>query len=97
VDCVAWIQQFPPATCEDPDLLVEACIKYLLPVDISQAQRDTLKVQTLLSNQTNNAYWTVAWQTYLTNTSDATYDALIRYRLKAMLLTITQLAEYQLM
>lgn len=97
VDCVAWIQQFSSAICQDPNLLIAECIKYLLPIDLSSMQKDTIKVQTLLSNQTNNTYWTTAWLTYLSNPSDPTYDFIIRSRLKAMFITITQLAEYQLM
>jgi len=96
VDVIAWIQQFPAATCEDPDLLVDQCVKYLLPIDLSSTVKNTLKKQNLLSNQTENYYWSTAWNNYLGNPS-ASNLSIVKTRLKSLLLTITQLAEYQLM
>jgi len=97
VDVIAWVQQFPNATCADPDLLVDQCVKYLLPIDLSTTVKNTLKIQNLLSNQTDNNYWTTAWNNYISNPANTTYTNTVKTRLKSLLLTITQLAEYQLM
>ncbi|WP_396171164.1 DUF1800 family protein [Flavobacterium sp.] len=97
VDVITWIQQFPATTCADPDLLVDQCVKYLLPVDLSVTVKNTLKVQNLLSNQTENYYWTTAWNNYIGNPTNTTNINTVKTRLKSLLLTITQLAEYQLM
>ncbi len=97
VDVIAWVQQFPDATISDPDALVQACIDYLLPIDLSDTVKATLKTQNLLSNQTTNGYWTTAWQNYTSNPTNATYLSTVKTRLKGLLQTITQLAEYQLM
>lgn len=97
VNNIAFIQQFSPAICEDPDLLVAECLKYLLPIEISVAKRNDLKVQTLLSGQASDYYWTDAWLNYINNPTNATYLSTVKSRLKALLVTITQLAEYQLM
>ncbi|WP_304196666.1 DUF1800 family protein [Flavobacterium alvei] len=97
VDLIAFIQQFDPAICEDPDLLVAECIAYLLPIDLSATQKEQIKIQSLLSNQTTNSYWTSAWSLYLSNTSNTTYKNSVKTRLKSLLVTLTQLAEYQLM
>jgi hypothetical protein len=77
-------------------LLVDQCVKYLLPIDLSTTVKNTLKKQNLLSNQTDNYYWTTAWTNYLGNPS-ASNLTIVKTRLKSLLLTITQLAEYQLM
>lgn len=97
VDVIAWVSQFSPTVVPDPDALVNECVKYLLPVDLSAAVKTNLKVQNLLSNQTNNSYWTTAWLNYTSNPTNASYTAIVKTRLKSLLLAITQLAEYQLM
>jgi uncharacterized protein (DUF1800 family) len=97
VDVIAWIKQFPEATCTNPDALVDQCVKYLLPIDLSTTVKNTLKKQNLLSNQTDNNYWTSAWNNYTANPTNTTYTNTVKTRLKSLLLTITQLAEYQLM
>jgi hypothetical protein len=97
VDVIAWVKQFSNETCVDPDLLVDQCIKYLLPIDLSTSFKNTLKIQNLLSNQTDNIYWTSAWNNYIGNPTNNTFTNTVKTRLKSLLLTITQLAEYQLM
>ena len=97
VDVIAWIKQFPETTCANPDALVDQCVKYLLPIDLSLTVKNTLKSQNLLSNQIDNNYWTLAWNNYTANPTNTTYTNTVKTRLKSLLLTITQLAEYQLM
>ena len=97
VDLIGFIQQFDPAICANPDLLVAECIQYLLPIDISSTQKEQIKIQSLLSNQTTNDYWTSAWTLYLNDTSNTTNRNIVKSRLKSLLVTLTQLAEYQLM
>jgi uncharacterized protein (DUF1800 family) len=97
VDVIAWVKQFSNEICTDPDLLVNQCVNYLLPIDLSTSFKNTLKIQNLLSNQTDNIYWTTAWNNYIGNPTDTTFTTIVKTRLKSLLLTITQLAEYQLM
>ena len=97
VDVIAWVQQFPDATISDPDALVQACIDMLLPIDLSASVKSTLKTQNLLSNQTTNSYWTTAWNNYTSSPTNTTYISTVKTRLKGLLQTITQLAEFQLM
>ncbi|RTZ07936.1 DUF1800 domain-containing protein [Flavobacterium bomense] len=94
VDIIGFIQQFSPAICA---LLVAESIQYLLPIDISSTQKEQIKIQSLLSNQTSNDYWTSAWTLYLNDTSNTTNRNIVKSRLKSLLVTLTQLAEYQLM
>ena len=97
VDVIAWVQQFPNEVCMNPDTLVDQCVRYLLPIDLSITVKNTLKTQNLLSNQTDNNYWTSAWNNYIQNPTNTSYASIVKTRLKSLLLTITQLAEYQLM
>ena len=97
VDVIAWVAQFPSSVIENPDLLVQECVKFLLPVEISSTAKSSLKVQNLLSNQINNSYWTTAWTNYSNSPTNAAYSSVVKTRLKGLLVSITQLAEYQLM
>ena len=97
IDLIGWVQQFPNTICENPDLLVDQCVKYLLPIELSISVKNTLKIQNLLSNQTNNSYWTTAWNNYIGTPTNTSYKNTVNSRLKTLLITIAQLAEYQLM
>ncbi len=97
VDPITFIQQFSPTICSDPDLLVTECVTFLLPIDLSTTQRNQIKIQSLLFNQTTNSYWTSAWSLYLSDTKNTTNKNSVKTRLKSLLVTLTQLAEYQLM
>ncbi|HTN45347.1 MAG TPA: DUF1800 family protein [Flavipsychrobacter sp.] len=97
IDPIAFVQQFPNTTLQNPDLLVDMVVLYLLPVDLTPTYKDTLKTQNLLNNQTNNNYWTVAWNDYANNPTNTSYKNTVTTRLKALLSAILQLAEYQLM
>lgn len=97
VDCIAYVQQFPNAVILDPNLLVAECLKYLLPIDLSLAQKNSIKQQTLLYQQVSDSYWTTAWGNYMAAPGNAATKAIVTDRLKNLLYTIVQFAEYQLM
>lgn len=97
VDAIAFVQQFSNAIIEDPNLLVSECIKYLLPLDLSPSQKNIIKTQTLITTNQPDYYWTSAWQVYLANTSNVNNLNVVKVRLKSLLLTIVEYAEYQLM
>jgi uncharacterized protein (DUF1800 family) len=95
IDTVAFAQQFGNTIASDPNALTATCLKYLLPVDLSQAQKDALKGRTLLYQQTTDSYWTTAWNTYVASPTAANRKV-VEDRLKNLILEIIQLAEYQL-
>lgn len=109
IDPVAFAQLFGNTIAADPNLLTAACIKYLLPLDLSQTQKDQMKYATLLSGQSNGSnsdhYWTDSWNAWLAavqatppNPMAVTSTrSVIEPRLKNLLSGICQLAEYQLM
>lgn len=97
IDCIQFVKQFDLAIVLDPDMLVATCIKYLLPVDLSQSQKDSIKSSSLLGGQISNHYWPDAYDDYLANPTNATKKGVVDTRLKTLLSGICQLAEFQLM
>ena len=96
-DLIAYVQQFTTINIGDPNALVSECIKYMLPIDLSLAQKNVIKQQTLLYQQVTDSYWTIAWANYISAPTNTTYSSLVKSRLLSLLYTIVQLAEYQLM
>lgn len=97
VDVIAFVQQFPNTTIEDPNLLINAIIQLLLATDLPIAFKNTTKTQTLLGNQATDYYWTIAWNDYLLTPTDVNYKNIVTERLKSLLTTLMQLSEFQLM
>ncbi len=96
-DPIAWVQQFPAATIQDPDLLIDTVVQYLFAVDLPLAYKTDTKVQTLLGGQVTNSYWTIAWGNYIGSPTTASFATIVRTRLNSLFTTFLQLAEYQLM
>lgn len=97
IDAIAFVQQWPNATIQDPDLLMDIFIQYLLPVDLPAQYKTDTKVQTLLGGQVTNSYWTTAWNNYTGTPTNTSYLNIVKTRLNSLLTTLLQLAEYQLM
>lgn len=98
INLVNYIKQFPLATQQNPNLLIDACLKNLLPKDIDVTfKNDVLKKAGLLNNQTSDSYWTDAWNAHLALPTDAGRLKTVTDRLKAMFTTLLKLAEFQLM
>jgi uncharacterized protein (DUF1800 family) len=96
-DTLAFVLQFGNTICADPNLLVAETIAYLLPIDLSADQKTSIKQQTLLYLQTTDKYWSDAWANYVASPTNATYLSTVSDRVKSLVYTIIQLAEYQLM
>jgi len=96
IDVIAFVKQFPDTICEDPNLLINECIKYLVPIDFSVTAKNAIKTQTLLTGQDADYYWTGAWRSFIQNPTDMNQQ-IVKTRLRSLLLTITEFAEYQLM
>jgi hypothetical protein len=97
IDVIAFVQQFPNATIQDPDLLIDKIIQYLLTQDLPTQFKTDTKVATLLGNQITNGYWTTAWNNYTGTPTNTTYLNTVTTRLKSLITTLVQLAENQLM
>lgn len=90
-----FISSFPNATCADPNLLVQEVIKFLLPVNLSLEQRNSIKISTLLSQQTNDNYWTTAWNNYKNSPTVGNTNT-VKNRLRSLFVHLLQLAEFHL-
>lgn len=80
----------------DPNLLINDALDILYRVPLSDASKLTIKQQILLSNQTQDFYWTNAWNAYLANPNDAAAYNIVNTRLKSLYKYLMNLAEYQL-
>jgi uncharacterized protein (DUF1800 family) len=96
-DSIEFVKQFSDSIIEDPNSLINESIKYLLPIDLSTTQKNGIKIQTLLSGQTSDYYWTDAWLEYKNNPTNNMFKLTVSSRLDNLFLTIIQLAEFQLM
>ena len=97
IDPIAFVQQFPDTTIQDPDLLIDSIVQYLLSVDLAASFKSDTKIQTLLGGQVTNNYWTTAWNNYTGAPTNTSYLNIVKTRLNSLLTTLLQLAEYQLM
>ncbi len=97
INAIAFVQQFPNASIQDPDILIDLIIQYLLPVDLPASFKTDTKIQTLLGGQVTNSYWTTAWNNYTGAPTNTSYTSIVTTRLNSLLTTLLQLAEYQLM
>ncbi|MFN8251736.1 MAG: DUF1800 family protein [Ferruginibacter sp.] len=97
IDVIAYVQQFPNATIQDPDLLIDAIVQQWFSVDLPANYKSDTKVATLLNGQVTNSYWTTAWNNYIGTPSNTTYLNTVKNRLNSLFTTFLQLAEFQLM
>jgi uncharacterized protein (DUF1800 family) len=95
-DAIAFVQQFPVATIQDPDLLINAITPYLFTIDLPVTYKNDTKIATLLAGQVTNSYWTTAWNNYVATPTTANAN-IVRTRLNSLFTTFLQLAEFQLM
>lgn len=93
-DVIAFAQQFSDPS--DPNVLIQESIDLLYAMDISSTHKTSLKQSTLLFGQTNDIYWTTAWNDYMANQGDATKKATVTTGLQLMLKYLLDLAENQL-
>lgn len=91
VDSVAFNKQFLNAG--DPNAVIANFILYLLPMDLTQTQKDYMK-SILLNNQVTDTYWTSAWNDYLANPTNTTSLGIVQKRLDTLVNYLTSLAEY---
>jgi Protein of unknown function (DUF1800) len=95
IDVIGFVQQFPNPVIQNPDMLVDAIVQLMLPVDLPVDYKNTTKIATLLQGQITNSYWTTAWDAYMNNPSTANAN-IVKTRLNSLMTTLLQLAEFQL-
>jgi len=80
----------------DPNKLISDSIIYLFRLPLTQASMDQLKKDVLLSGQTNDVYWTNAWNAWMANPNDMMNATIVKTRLQSLYMYLMKLAEYQL-
>ena len=93
LDPLAFTASMP--TPDDPVALTTDVLNLMLSVSVSSAVQSYL-ISILLSGQTNNAYWTSAWDAYAANPTDPALQTTVLNRLKPFYQYIMDLPEYQL-
>lgn len=94
IDAVAFTKTL--SNPSDPNLLIDDALDILYRVPISAQSKQVIKQQILLSNQTQDYYWTNAWNAYLASPNDPAALNIVETRLKALYKYFMNLAEYQL-
>ena len=80
----------------DPNKLINDSIKYLFRLPLLQASMDQLKKDIILGGQTNDIYWTNAWNAWVANPNDAVNANIVKTKLRDLYQYLMKLAEYQL-
>ena len=80
----------------DPNILISDSIQYLFRLPLLQASRDQLKKDILLSGQSQDFYWTNAWDAYIANPNNTANATIVKTRLKDLYQYLLKLAEFQL-
>jgi uncharacterized protein (DUF1800 family) len=79
----------------DPVVMIDDMVKILLPQPLSDNKKWLLK-NILLSGQSSDSYWTIAWSDYVNDPSNDMYFSIVNTRLTNMLAYMLLLPEYQL-
>jgi uncharacterized protein (DUF1800 family) len=93
IDAVGYTNQFTKP--EDPNLLINDALAHLYTIDVSTETKIFLK-SILLSNQTQDYYWTDAWNSYKMDPANTGRLTIVSTRLKQFYKYIMNLEEYQL-
>ena len=94
IDVLTYVTSMPDPG--DPDKLVSQLVSNLFMLEISQNSKDFIKKEMLLSGQDSDAYWTSAWNNYITNPTNTTNRNIVQTRLQSLLKYLMNLPEYQL-
>jgi hypothetical protein len=79
----------------DPNQLIADAAAILSPNALG-ADETAVMLNSLLGGLTNPAYWTTAWNTYVSAPTNQTYINTVLSRLRPMYMYLLDLAEYQL-
>jgi len=94
IDPIAFADTLPDPS--DPNLLISDSLSILYMIAVSQASKDYLKTQILLSGQSSDSYWVNAWNTYKIDPTNTANKNIVLTRLRALYKYIMDLSEYQL-
>jgi len=93
-DLIAWVSSFDNPS--DPNQLLQEAGILLHGIALSTTSFEMIK-SILLGGQEGDHHWTIAWNSYLNNTTDTELRAVVDNRLKATFTAFMQQGEFQLM
>lgn len=94
IDPIAFARSLSdPAT---PSTLVSDSLAVLYRISVSQEVKDYLKTNFLLEGQSNDYYWTGAWNAYLSNPGDTTSKNIVLTHLQNLYKYMMDSSEFQL-
>ncbi|NCT93911.1 MAG: hypothetical protein GXC72_05785 [Chitinophagaceae bacterium] len=76
--------------------MIDDLIRLLFRLDLSAASRTQIKRDILLGGQSEDYYWTNAWNQFVTNPGDMANTTTVRNRTRDLIKYLMNLAEYQL-
>lgn len=94
VDGLAFVKNM--ATPGDPNKLIEGLSAHMLGVPISLQHRNQLKKDILLTGQSEDYYWTTAWDTYVASPTTAANTKYVTTAITNLIKYMVDLPEYQL-
>ena len=94
IDPIAFAGQL--ANPGNPNLLITQSLEILLRYPLSESAKEFIKRSILLSGQTQDYYWTNAWDAYVANPADIGLKATVLSRLKSFYKYIMNMPEYHL-
>jgi uncharacterized protein (DUF1800 family) len=94
IDVIAFTRTLPAPA--DPNALINDTLSVLYRVPLSETARQQIKQSILLSGQTQDYYWTNAWNGYIADPTNMAAAAIIANRLKSLYQYLMNLPEYQL-
>jgi hypothetical protein len=80
----------------DPNILISDVLSILYRVPLSETSKQNIKQSILLTGQTQDYYWTNAWNAYIVDPANAAATTIITNRLKSLYQYLMNLSEYQL-
>lgn len=80
----------------DPNQLINEFTKLMYRLDISDASKAQIKKDILLGGQSEDYYWTNAWNQFISNPGDMSNTTTVRNYIRDLLKYLMNLAEYQL-
>ncbi|MDX1955012.1 MAG: DUF1800 family protein, partial [Chitinophagaceae bacterium] len=93
IDPVAFTKDLPNP--QDPNQLIDDALDILYRVDVSATAKAAIKTQALLTGQTQDHYWTNAWNSYIADPNPQTFQV-VYTRLRNLYKYFMNLSEYQL-
>jgi uncharacterized protein (DUF1800 family) len=94
INCVGFTQALPNPS--DPNALIDDALAILYRMNLTSTTKQSIKEQILLSNQTQDFYWTNAWNAYVFDPSNQSNFNVVNNRLKSFYQYLMNLSEFQL-